>query len=345
MRRYRGLVVLALVLGLAGAVWGMPPQGQGLLRLVDSAGRVVELPQPLERVAVLNPPAAEILLALGVPEAVVGISGTIARKPELSPYAHLPQLARSAHGEPDLELVMELSPQALITYGTHPAVDVEELAKALAPAAIPVVGIDAWRLETLHRDIFLLGLMFGRLERAAELIVFFHEAWEAALGAIPAGAEGPRVYAEHHGGRAFGPGSEWHRLITLAGGENIFADAPVPYFETDPELILERDPQVVLLDARGVELGYGVTDPAAAEVYIAEVTARPGWGLLSAVQERRVYLISPSIGSGPRKVFLLPFLVKIFYPGIELDPEGWLSRYHEEWLGVAHTGIFVWPEP
>ena len=342
----RKSLVLALAVLLGMAAWGQPPAEEGTLRLVDSAGRLVELPRPLERVVVLHPPAAEILLALGIPEVVVGTSGSVARRPELAAYAGVPQVARFAHGEPDLEAIVMLAPQALITYGTHPAVDVEELARTLAPAGIPVVGIDAWRLETLSRDIFLLGLMFGRLERAAELIVFFSRAWEAALATVPRDLPAPRVYAEHHAGRAFGPGSEWDRLIRLAGGENIFADAPVPHFEADPEAILERDPQIILMDmVRRPRLGYGITDAGEAEAYLEELAARPGWELLSAVRERRVFLISRSIGTGPRKLFMLPYLVSIFHPGVGLDPEEWLRRYHEEWLGVPHEGIFVWPEP
>ena len=341
----RKSLVLALAVLLGTGAWGQSPAEEGTLRLVDSAGRLVELPRPLERVVVLSPPAAEILLALGIPEVVVGTSGSVARKPELAAYAGVPQVARLAHHEPDLEAIVTLAPQALITYGTHPAVDVEELARTLAPAGIPVVGIDAWRLDTLTRDVFLLGLMFGRLERAAELIVFFSRAWEAALAAVPRDLPVPRVYAEHHGGRAFGPGSEWDRLIRLAGGENIFADAPAPYFEADPEAILERDPQVILVDLRRPLLGHGITDAGEAEAYLEELAARPGWELLSAVRERRVFLISPSIGAGPRKLFMLPYLVSIFYPGVALDPEAWLRRYHEEWLGVPHVGIFVWPEP
>lgn len=336
-------MAIAALLGVAGGV--APAEGE-VLRLVDSAGRVVELPQSLERVVVLSPPAAEILLALGVPEVVVATSASVAQMPEYAAYAGLPQVAPGAHQEPDLEKIVALAPQAVITYGTHPAVDVEELSRLLAPAAVPVVGIDAWRLDTLYRDIFLLGLMFGRLERAAELITFFNSAWGEAQAAIPAGLPGPRVYAEHHGGRAYGPGSEWDRLIQLAGGKNVFADAHAPYVEVDPEVLLERDPDVILIDVRtSPRLGYGVSEVEEASSYLAGIKARPGWGLLSAVQTGKVFLISPSLGAGPRKLFLLPYLVKILHPEAAVDPEAWLRRYHEEWLGVPHMGVFVWPEP
>ena len=351
MWKWKSVLVLSLAAvltaGLCGSIPAVAGESASTITIVDSAGRVVELPYPLERVVVINPPVAEVMLALGVADSVVGTTGSVAKKLELGVFSDTLQVARSAHGEPDLEKIIELSPQAVITYGTHPAIDIQQLADALAPAGIAVVGIDAYKLDTLYRDILTLGMLFEKLPDAAELIVFFQNALEAVEEKVgQVAGEGPRVYAEQHGDNAYGPGSEWDEIIGMAGGINIFADAPMPYFEADPEVVLERNPQVVLKDTRRTPpMGYGVTDPEPIKAYIDELVARPGWDALDAVQDGKVYVISTSIGSGPRKIFMVPYLAKIFHPELEIDPEALLSTYHETFLGVEHWGIFVYPTP
>ena len=351
MRRWKRFLILSLAavftVGLCGAIPAIGGESISTITIVDSAGRVVELAYPLERVVVINPPVAEVMLALGVAGRVVGITGSVAKKLELRAFNDTPQVARSAHGEPDLEKILELSPQAVITYGTHPAVDIQQLANTLAPAGIPVVGIDAYKLDTLYRDILTLGMLFDKLPDAAKLIVFFQNTLEDTEEKVSQVAKvGPRVYAEGHGDDAYGPGSEWDEIIKMAGGINIFADAPMPYFKADPEAVLERNPQVVLKGTRRTPpMGYGVTDPEPIRAYLDELVGRPGWDALDAVQKGKVYVISTSIGAGPRKIFMVPYLAKIFYPELEIDPETLLRNYHETFLGVKHWGIFVYPEP
>lgn len=215
----------------------------------------------------------------------------------------------------------------------------------LAPAGIPIVGIDAYKLDTLFSDILTLGKIFGNLPKAAELIVTLQSAIDTVTNQVAAlGAEQPRVYAEHHGGAAYALGSEWHTIIGWAGGNNIYSDAPMPYFEADPEVTLERDPEVVLFDTRGGPLGYGKMEEAPIAEKLAGQLDRPGWESLTAVQNEATHIVSTSIGSGPRKIFMVPYLAKIFYPQLDIDPEVLLQEYHEAFLGVEHTGIFVYPE-
>lgn len=336
--------IVALVAMTAIAV--LPGFGQESATVVDSAGRIVEIPLPVERVVVVNPPAAEVIAILGAAHRVVGVSGSIASRADLPVYAELPQVARSAHSEPDLEVILELAPQLVITYGTHGAVDTQGIADSLMPAGVPVIGIDAFRLDTLFVDILALGNVFESLPKAAELIVLLQSAIDTVTDELEEiGVEAPRVYAEHHGGGTFGPGSEWHTIINLARGDNIYADVRVPHFEADPEVTLQRDPEIVLFDTRGGPLGYGQTATGPVAGMLSEYLARPGWDALTAVQNRAAYIISTSIGAGPRKVFMVPYLAKMFYPELSVDPEALLREYHETFMGVPHVGIFVYPKP
>jgi len=174
-------LIVALAMGLSGVSFAPAEAAETPITIVDSAGRVVELPYPLERVIVLNPPAAEVMRAIGVMDRIIGISGSLARPDYWPELSRLPQVARFAHAEPDYEKIIELSPQAVITYGTHPAIDLQKIADTLASAGIKVVGIDCFKLDTLFRDITTLGTMFGEMAAAARLIVFFQDILDPSL--------------------------------------------------------------------------------------------------------------------------------------------------------------------
>ncbi|MCL0098142.1 ABC transporter substrate-binding protein [Dehalococcoidia bacterium] len=114
------------------------------------------------------------------------------------------------HGEPDHEKIIELKPQLVIAWGTHPAVDLVALAETLDLAGIPVVGIDAFRLATLFDDIETLGKLFEEEKAAARLVEFLQSPLDLIEGRVEALSpeEKVRVYAEHHAREfmAFGPG-------------------------------------------------------------------------------------------------------------------------------------------
>jgi iron complex transport system substrate-binding protein len=334
----------SLLVALTIIVAAIPVFAQDTITVVDSAGRVVEIPQPLERVVVINPPAAEVIAILGATDLVVGTSGSVVGKAELPGYAAITQVSRSAHGEVDLEVITQLEPQLVIHYASIGSI--QGLADSLAPAGIPVVGIDAYKLDTLFSDILTLGQIFGNLPRAAELIVFLQSAIDTARNAVAQMTRDmPRVYGEHHGGAAYAIGSEWNTIFAWAGGNNIYGDQPMPYFEADPEVTIQLNPQVILFDSRSSAVGYGKTDEAAMAEALASYIDRPGWDTLDAVVNGSVYVVSSSIGSGPRKVFLAPFMAKAFYPELAIDPEALLATYHEDFLGVDQAGIFVYPMP
>ncbi len=341
------LVAALSVILLALPVFAQSDSSDGPLTIVDSAGRTVQIPEHIDRVVVVNPPAAEILAILGVSDCVVGVIGSTTSKPELSVYAGLPLVSMSPFSPPDPEVVLELEPQLMITYGTHPFANLEQLADSLEPAGVVVVGLDVYKLDTLFDDIEKLGLIFDRVEKAQELSTFLRSAMDEVSSLVSeSGADAPRVFAENHGGMAFGPGTEWDTLITRAGGINVFSDSMAPYADADPEVILERDPDVLLFDnSRGGSLGYGVTDEEPMAALLAQLTERPGWNALSALENGRAYIISASIASGPRKIFMVPFLAKIFYPELDIDAEALLREYHESYLGVDHWGTFVYPAP
>ncbi len=342
---HKRTLVLTIALVIAVSLFAAASQ---TIHIVDSAGRVVEIPYPIERVVVLNSGSVGIIRALGAADRIVGISTFIARNPAFwGPLSDLPQVGgiRAL----DYEVIIALQPQVVLNFGTHPAVDIEESARMLAPAGIAVVGIDSFRFATLYQDIATLGRIFGNVGRAGQLIAFYQDILdlvaERVAGLAPEARV--RVYAEHHAGqfRSFGPGTDWNKMINWAGGVNIFADALRPFVTVDPETVLERNPQIILQDSRRAPLGHGVTATEPLTDYLAVFVNRPGWEQIAAVRDGRVYLISQPIGGGTGKFIGTLFFARLFHPElfVDIDPETLLQEYYEQFHGQRFPGIFSYP--
>ena len=344
------LMAVVLAVGVFGASFALARQASSI-SIVDSAGRLVKIPQPLERVVVLNPPVGEVMRALGVTDTVIGVSGTLTDPVRWPNLCKLPVVAKFAHSEPDYEKIIKLSPQVVITYGTHPAVDIQKLADTLAPAGITVVGIDCYKLDTLFRDIATLGIMFNKEAQAARFTVFLQDILDGVNNAVASLGvkKEPKVYFEGAMGNymSYGASSSYTKLIKIAGGTNIFADMPMPYVKVDPEAIIKRNPDVIIKTALGMQvpIGFGVTNADPIKAYLAQFTTRPGWKAIDAVKHKRVYVFAMDLMSGPTKVIAVPYIAKALHPEVALNPQALLQEYFEKWQGVAPKGIFIYPQP
>lgn len=125
---------------------------------------------------------------------------------------------------------------------------------------------------------------------------------EARLQELVGGIERsfrPRVWIEiwHDPLMTAGPGSFLHELVELAGGENIAGDADNPWPVFSEELVIERDPQVVILTSYNLE----------------EALSRPAWQATSAFKNGHVYEVNPDIysRSTPRILDALAELIAI----------------------------------
>ena len=94
-----------------------------------------------------------------------------------------------------------------------------------------------------------------------------------------------------------GPGSFMHELIVLAGGENIAGDSPTAWPVFSEELVIERDPEVVILTSYNLE----------------EALARPAWQVTTAMQNGDVYEVNPDLYSRttPRLLEALVEMIEI----------------------------------
>jgi len=349
-----GIVLVCLLVSLMGGYAGKEVTSQtateGSITIVDSAGREVRVPQPLERIVALHGDAAEVIRALGAKDNIVGITKYMADEPEFWPELRDRPICGSSFS-PNYEKIVELNPQVVIVYGgTFGFSASSELEEKMEPAGIKVVKLDCYKPKTIARDLSTLGLMLGRSERAAELINFFDE----YLGEVHSRIsqlkpeEKVRVYFEQWTDyKSVAEGAGYHDMVTMAGGINIFAGSGVAYPEVSPEAVLEKGPQVVIKNTtpKYAASGYTAADSGEMAALRSELVGRPGWANLEAVRNGRVFVISNEIVGGAKKPIGICYLAKCLYPDKfqDIDPMAMLKEYLEKFQGVPYRGIYVYP--
>lgn len=345
------VVAVALVASLFTASCAPEEEEEALpesITIVDLAGRVVEVPQPLERIAVWDTAAAQVIRALGAEDKIVGILDWMADPMHSSFWPELQDRPTiSSWYEPDYEKVIDVDPQVIFTLGGYPP-DAEE---QLEPAGIKVIRIRLSTLGTLTRNIETVGLILGKEEEAEEFANFLQSKLDLIEERVQEikPEERKTVYFEsgHKDYFAYGPGSVDDELLGKAGGINIFADLGVSGSEVDPEEILVRDPDVVIKDPMGVKYGgYTATDTSDMEAKRDEMMSRPGWSELKAVKDGQVYIQSGDL-YGPMMVINLCYIAKILYPDRfeDLDVEAFHREYLEKYQGLEFKGIYLYPCP
>ena len=326
------------------------------LTLIDSADRTVTVNKPIERIVVLTYPDAEAIKIVKAEERVVGVSSDIkARETFFPELSKLPSAGVTSN--PDLERIIELNPDIIFTgklksMGTN-------LENKL-PDTIAVTCWDMGRLEVMTKNIQMLGYILGNMEDAREFCTFYQEYIDEMIGErvseIP-DSDRERVYIEYCDDYiAFATGSSGHEICVAAGGANIASDLPCfsekPIAEVDKEWLIEENPDVIVKAVRCKSglCGYGEDDPEAMRLERERIMSRSGWEGMTAVSEKRVYLIDMDLVGSTANFVGATYMAKWLYPDIfeDLDPEAfhqeYLTRFQRLDYDLDGNGVFVYPE-
>lgn len=292
-RRASRRAVAALIVATAAVTGFASAQGA---RVFDALGRAVELPAPAQRVVSMAPSHTETVCAIGACALLVG-RDTLSDAPAAA--TAVPTVGTAF--APDLEAIVAARPDLVL------ADAFSGLAEALAPFGIPVYAGTPQRLADLAPYLADLGTLLGRPAAAATLFAEL-DAGFADLRRTLAGVERPTVFVEIDATPyAAGPTSLVGALLDIAGGTNVLDASFGDYPRVDPEQVVARDPQVILL----MDAPYGVD--------AADVAARPGWGGLRAVRDGRVVeLTQPQVDAlsrpGPRLLEAARALARLLHP-------------------------------
>jgi iron complex transport system substrate-binding protein len=298
------LVLLALTVPLAACAGSGPtpaaaPEPQAVT-LTDDIGNVVEIAGPAGSLVSLAPSNTEIAFALGLGERLVGVTDFCDYPPEAL------EIEKIGGVEPNLEQIVALDPDLVLAIGGEPD---PPIIGQLQDLGLTVLVLKPSDLETLYHDIELVGQATGTEQRAAELVAEM-QARIAAVTAVTADAtERPLVFYELDGTDPTKPwtagAGSWHdEFIQMAGGINLAGGQESPWVQLNAEEIVAQDPDVILLG----DAAWGTTPESVAE--------RPGWDVIAAVQNGRVYPIDDNLISrpGPRVVEGIEELARLIHP-------------------------------
>lgn len=245
-------------------------------------------PRPSRIISVI-PAVTEILFAIGAGQQVVAVSS----------FDHYPAAVETlprvgALIDPDLEKILSLKPDLVVTYGSQ-----VDLQQQLGRAKVPTFVYSHAGLPDVTQTMRQLGARVGRSEEAEKAALDV----EAALAEIrrrTAGRPRPRVllvFSRETGALrgiyASGGVGFLHDMLDAAGGTNVFADVQRQSVQATTELILSRKPEVIL-ELRGT--------PASEQESRAEIAAWKVLGSVPAVRSNRVYFIADerTLVPGPR---------------------------------------------
>ncbi len=288
--------------------------------LVDDAGRRVVVPQPFQRIISLYGAHTENLFALGARDQLIGVSAHESYPPEASAkpvFSYHGDLEIFLAARPDLVLV-----RPMIERGYAPLVD------RLQKAGITVVSLQPATVTEMFAYWRALGLLTGHKAAAEQMVAGFHERTTRIGLRTALISKKQRVYFEaiHDRMRTFSPGSMAIFALECAGGVNVAADA-APRQGTN---IADYGKERILAKADGIDIYLAQSGPMN---HPSRKTIRnePGFGLIRAVRDDRIYFIEEELVSRPTPRLLegVCSIGRTLYPeifGQEAQPFGCMEK-------------------
>ncbi len=276
----RSAFILVLICGLLGAGGCRRVGDRGEAERVvvtDDLGRSVSIPARAERVAVLVPAAADLMLAVGArPILVPKLQGG-----QPDEWSGIPQVVVDHSAGPGFEVLIAAGPDLVVVNATH-AQFIEQIERLTGAA---VVSMEVSSVADLARHARLLGRLTGR-EAAGEGVASGYVSFAGAAGENTQPVSVLAMLGTPHSFFVFLPDSYLGDLVRVAGGELVTAGMRShPMFRglapVSTEALAAKEPSVLLVLFHGSE-----------EAARAMLASDPLWSSMPAVREGRVFLLS-----------------------------------------------------
>lgn len=262
---------------------------------IDAGGVKVALEKRPERIVSLYPTNNDTLFSIGAGDQVIAVDKEFTTWPE---EAREKQRVECNYTSCNVEKIVALKPDLVLT-----STGTEELAdKPLRDAGVKVISTPyPATLADTYRLMRDLGRITGHEQEAEREVTELQRAVEDVRQRT-SGAPKVRVYFESDAttpGKpyTYGPGSLGHELVTIAGGQNVFAAGKTSFPQVSFESIVRADPQVILLANVKGYVGPNIFGP----ITVEEVKQRQGFNTIRAVRDNRLAPVySDLLSPGPR---------------------------------------------
>jgi len=234
--RQVAMALMAMVpVAVLGAACGGPPA-------LDGARR------PARRVVSLAPSITETIYGLGEEARLVGVCGHCDHPPEVE---RLPRVG--GYLAPSVEAVLAVEPDLVIAV---PSPGNREAVRTIERAGVPILVVEDRTLADLWATIRAIAAGLG-VAPAGEAMVRTLQDGLAGVRARTAALARPGVLlvVGHSPLIVTGAGTLQDELIAIAGGRNVVADVGDGFPQIGLELVVDREPDVILDAAMGTEEG------------------------------------------------------------------------------------------
>ena len=269
---------------------------------VDRLKRTVCFTKVPQRIVSLSPSTTELLYAIGAGNQLVGATEHCNYPPAA---AKLTRVGGGTLQGISRETILSLNPDLILCkWDSH-----QPLIEPFDRFKVPIMAVCPDTLAELYEEATLLGRVTGHVSEASELV----ENMQRRVLALTSWVDSVPMDQRR---RAFyevwdeplmtaGPKSFIGEMLEMGGMKNIFFDATVRYPRISDEVVLDRDPEVILAPSTH-----------RAQVSMEILAKRQGWDRITAVRQRQVFLIDGDRVSrcGPRMLDALEEMIRAVYP-------------------------------
>jgi iron complex transport system substrate-binding protein len=287
-QRHMTLLTVTFVLLFRGAVLNAAPMALDGPWVSDSAGRRIFVDKPFERIISLYGAHTENLFSLGAQSQVVGVARNDDWPPETKnkpKYSYRDGLEKILAARPDLVLI-------------RPMIDrgYSRLMYQLETYGIRVVSLQPTNVGQMFLYWQILGRLTGQQTAAREMITQFQDATHCIRKRTDGIQYKKRVYFEaiHDRMRTFSPTAMAIYSLEIAGGINMAHDAEPRRGTTIADYGKER----ILSRAGDIDVYLAQVGPMNRPT-MDTIKKEPGYALIRAVQQNKIYFIDEKLVSRP----------------------------------------------
>lgn len=246
--------------------------------IIDQAGRQVKLPEQVETVAMMFSIPTSLLLALDVGDKLVAVGATWGIQTLIEPS--LETVGTVGRGQLDLESLAAYNPDVFLHKASDPAT-----LEAVEALGIPALGLTTESTAEVLEAIILLGEVFNRQARAAELVAYYQSKLALAAGIvaqIPAHERKTAIVMGSEIGKVAGGNMLQSFMIETAGGINCAkaVESQQAWPVVGTEKIFAWNPDFIFC-----------TNGSASEYEAADLLLDPTWQNITAVKNNQVLLV------------------------------------------------------
>lgn len=231
--------------------------------VTDDRGVTTQWATPPQRVITLLPSLTETVCALGQCARLVGID-RYSNWPDQ--VTSLPTLGGGM--DPNIEAVVALKPDVVFTAQSSRG------AERLEALGLKVVALETKSHSDVERLLDKVAQVLGvEPNQAQQLWQNIDDDISAVARQLPASTQQLRVYIEvNRAPFGAGPRSFIGETLNRLGAQNVLQAQLVAFPQINPEFVVRAQPDLIMISERDV----------------ADMLARPGWGNMNAVKNKRI---------------------------------------------------------